>query len=325
MPRIRALVTAALLLAACRNESPPPAPPPAGGPEPPPAAAAAQDPAPAPKQTEEYRIVNPSLEPYPCGHLTILARDPETGDLGLVLLTGCPGGGGFMVAARAGAGLAVCGNYPDTTWPPRALELLAAGKRGDGLLQALLGEQPRPVAVQLGTMAADGSGDVYTGTNVRARDGASIEPDLILCGTGLVAPDVIDEAKQAFVAAAGLPLPERLLLALRPAVAIRERGSRTDAPGALMWSNRPVAAALIVLREGSGHDGRDDRLVDLRIDWSEDPLRALETAYANHLQAVLWPRLKLMQRDAADRDSPRYSATARWLARLRLRKGIGER
>src|SRR5688572_21579040 len=88
-------LAALLLLAACGPKAPPASGPAAPGP-------AAQDPAsqPAPQPasrpasqpaTRPEPYANPSGQPAAVAQITILLRDPQTGDLGAATVTSCPG------------------------------------------------------------------------------------------------------------------------------------------------------------------------------------------------------------------------------------------
>lgn len=312
-----------------RPDARPTAPAPDAPPGPP---AAPQDPVSTVPPSAETRpqeldrtIKNPSVEPFPCAHLTILARDATTGDLALGMLTGCPSGPGFMTAGKAGVGIAVCGNFPDSTWAQRAVEGLAAGKDGEQVLRELQKSVPMTAALQLGLLAADGRCWVFTGTNTLAMSADVTQQDLCVFGSGMVRPDLVALTRDAFLASDGLPLAERILLALREATTHHERNSTDTGPGALSWRNRPVAGALQLLRPESGHDGRSDRLIDLRLDWEPDIMRGLEAGYRNLLAAIVWPRLKLQQREIRDLQSPLYRSNVHWIERIRSRKELGER
>src|SRR5204862_8258858 len=81
-------------------------------------------------------------------------------------------------------------------------------------------------------------------------------------GNILVGEDVVHELARAFVEAEG-DLSDRLLAALVAG----------DAAGGDKRGRQ--SAALLVVREGGGYEGRNDRYVDLRVDDHLDPIAEL--------------------------------------------------
>jgi uncharacterized Ntn-hydrolase superfamily protein len=85
-------------------------------------------------------------------------------------------------------------------------------------------------------------------------------------GNILTGADVVDELARAFAETDG-DLCDRLLAAL-------EAG---DAAGGDRRGRQ--SAALLVVREGGGYEGRNDRYIDLRVDDHADPIRELRRIF----------------------------------------------
>jgi hypothetical protein len=64
--------------------------------------------------------------------------------------------------------------------------------------------------------------------------------------------------------------------------------------------------------------------VDLRVDFSDDPLRDLKGMYRVWCDAVLIPRLRAMLRRIGDVTGEDYKRQNRWLTRMRMRYELGE-
>lgn len=85
-------------------------------------------------------------------------------------------------------------------------------------------------------------------------------------GNILVGPEVLDEMGRAFQAAEG-ELADRMLAALVAG----------DAAGGDRRGRQ--SAALLVVRDGAGYDGRNDRYIDLRVDDHADPVAELARVF----------------------------------------------
>jgi uncharacterized Ntn-hydrolase superfamily protein len=101
-------------------------------------------------------------------------------------------------------------------------------------------------------------------------------------GNILVGPEVVDEMARAFRAAEG-ELVDRLLVAL----------AAGDAAGGDRRGRQ--SAALLVVRDGGGYDGRNDRYIDLRVDDHTDPVGELARVFAVYDDDYLIRNDRLME------------------------------
>jgi len=273
----------------------------------------------------EYRSTA-SVTAYVNG-FSILAHDPRTGDLGFAAVSGVPAAGAFMAGGDADIGIVAIGGKPNTAWRQRALDLLAAGKSPDDALAELVAD-PEGIDGKRQIVIIDKQGRtaLYTGNSVlgngvssftRSRGGCTI----MACQ---VKPDysTIDDMFTAFENSENLPLPERLLLALRAGWTSKRNGNAAT-HGSQIMAKPATAAALLVFRPHAGYDDADDRLVDVRVDLSSNAVPRLIRAYHAWTQAVLGPRLLELQR-RLDPKVPIYQLNLQWSKRIRRRVPLGE-
>ena len=193
---------------------------------------------------------------------SIVARDPETGQMGVAVQSHWYSVGPLVAWAEAGVGAVATQSFVDPAYGPLGLDLMRAGKSADEALQALLAADPHPDVRQVAMVDARGNTAAWTGENAIIEaghlegDGFSVQANLMRKET--VWPAMAD----AFRSAKG-DLAERLLAALEAAQ--REGG---DIRG------KQSAALLIVRGESTGRSWVD-RLVDLRVEDSPEPLAEL--------------------------------------------------
>ncbi len=198
----------------------------------------------------------------PVATFSIVARDPDSGDLGVATASKFLAVGAVVPYAVAGVGAVATQSYANTSYGPRTIAALRAGMPLELVQRAFATRDPDHGQRQYGLVDAAGRALSFTGDGChpwaggRAGDGYAVQGNL------LVGPEVIDALEATFLAEPG-ELPERLLAAL--AAADRAGG---DARGR-------QAAALLVVREAGGYGGHDDRMVDLRVDDDPDPVPRL--------------------------------------------------
>lgn len=193
---------------------------------------------------------------------SIVARDPETGRLGVAVQSHWFSVGPLVPWAEAGAGAVATQSFVDPGYGPLALELLRAGKTAQEALRGLLAADPHPEVRQVAIVDARGNVAVHTGEKAiaaaghRTGNGYSVQANLMLN------PTVPDAMARAFEGAKG-DLADRLLAALEAAQA--EGG---DIRGA------QSAAILIVDGRPSGRPWAD-RIFDLRVEDHPSPVQEL--------------------------------------------------
>jgi uncharacterized Ntn-hydrolase superfamily protein len=206
---------------------------------------------------------------------SIVARDPDTGDLGVAVASKFLAVGSAVPWARAGVGAIATQAYANLRYGPDGLALLAEGRPSAEVVERLTGADRARAHRQLGVVGADGSAATYTGTSCMEWAGGRTAESVAVQGNILVGPAVVDATLETYLVTAGR-FTDRLLAALK---------AGDDAGGD---SRGRQAAAVLVVRAGAGYLGGDDRLADLRVDDHPDPVGELIRLRALH--ALMWDR-----------------------------------
>jgi uncharacterized Ntn-hydrolase superfamily protein len=193
------------------------------------------------------------------GTYSVVARDPETGELGVAVQSHWFSVGSIVGWARAGVGAVATQSIAEPAYGPRLLDRLAAGEvPGEALAAELTADELAPYR-QVAVVDAAGGVAVHSGDGCMphaghiAGDGFSAQANL------MASPAVWPAMATTYEATAG-PLARRLLAALDAAEA--EGG---DVRG------RQSAALLVVPAAGEGWR----TTVELRVDDAVDPLAEL--------------------------------------------------
>jgi uncharacterized Ntn-hydrolase superfamily protein len=193
---------------------------------------------------------------------SIVGFDPETGDLGVAVASKFLAVGSVVPWAEAGVGAIATQAYANVTYGPEGLDLMDSGKDANQALDLLLkGDEDRQER-QVGIVDAAGRSATFTGKDCNAWAGGKAGKFYACQGNILVGEETVEAMADAFQQAEG-ELAERLLAALR---AGEEAGG--DSRG-------KQSAAILVVREGGGYLGLNDRYVDLRVDDHTDPVGKL--------------------------------------------------
>jgi uncharacterized Ntn-hydrolase superfamily protein len=175
---------------------------------------------------------------------SIVARDPESGDLGVGVQTGAFGVGRGVPWARAGVGAVATQAFTERSFGPLGLDLLDAGRTPDQALAALVASDADADVRQLGIVDAEGRTAVHTGARCIPHAGSADGDGFTAQGNMLASPDVWPAMAEAYATAPESTLARRLLAALDAAEAAGGdfRGPQSAAllvvpadPGAPPW------------------------------------------------------------------------------------------
>jgi uncharacterized Ntn-hydrolase superfamily protein len=219
--------------------------------------------------------------------------------------------GSLVSWAEAGVGAVATQSVVEPAYGPRGLELLRDGESAPAALHMLLAHDPQEPARQVAIVDRGGRVAVHTGTLCIAHAGHAVGEQVSAQANIMERDTVPDAMVQAYSAAFGEPLAERLLRALEAAEA--EGG---DLRG------RQSAALVVVAARASGNPV-EDRPVDLRVDDHRDPvaelrrLVGLQDAYAradagDQLAAAGDVDGSLAEYEAAHRSQPDNVELAFW-------------
>ena len=205
---------------------------------------------------------------------SIVARDTDSGQLGVAAQSCYFALGSVLPWARAGVGAVATQSMVDPAYGPRCLELLAEGvPAAEALAQVRAGDEGREVR-QVGLVDAGGDVASFTGSLCIDHLGHARGEGYSAQANMMAGPGVCEAMAGAFESSSG-PLAPRLVAAL-----VAAEGKGGDARG-------QMSAALIVV-EGERHpDPWQGVLTDVRVDHHPDPLgelaRLVEAAEAYHL------------------------------------------
>lgn len=214
-----------------------------------------------------------TLRGRPVHTYSIVALDPETGQLGVAVQSHWFSVGPLVPWAEPGVGAVATQSFVDVSYGPLGLEMMKAGKTASQALAALVLADEHPEVRQVAMIDAAGNVAAHTGEGAiraaghRTGENYSVQANLMLSGT------VPAAMARAFEASRG-DLAERLLVALEAAQA--EGG---DIRG------KQSAAILVVAGERVSQPWQG-RLFDLRVEDHPEPvaelrrLVALARAYA---------------------------------------------
>ena len=193
---------------------------------------------------------------------SIAAFDPETGSLGVAVQSKFLAVGSVVPWARAGAGAVATQAMANYNYGPRGLDLMAEGRTAEETVEALTSSDEGRDHRQLGVVDAQGRTATYTGAECFDWAGGVTGEHYAAQGNILVGHETVDAMARAYEGIGG-DLAARLLAAL---------GAGQEAGGD---SRGEQSAALLVVREGGGYGGDNDRVIDLRVDDHPHPIREL--------------------------------------------------
>jgi uncharacterized Ntn-hydrolase superfamily protein len=218
-----------------------------------------------------------SIPIRPVHTFSIVARDPNTGELGVAVQSHWFSVGPIVAWAEAGVGAVATQSFVDPSYGKLGLDLMRAGKSAPDTLRALLaGDEGREVR-QVAMIDATGRVDAWTGKNDIQAAGHIVGKNYSVQANLMLNDKVWPAMSAAFENTKG-DLAERMLASLDAAQAVGGdiRGKQS--------------AALIVVTGKPTGQAWKDRVFDLRVDDSPDPLSELrrlvklQRAY-NHMNA----------------------------------------
>ncbi len=200
---------------------------------------------------------------------SIVARDPQAGELGIAVESKFPAVGAVVPWAKAGVGAIATQSWANTSYGPRGLELLASGLSAAETLTRLTSEDEARASRQVGIIAINGEPATYTGDECFPWAGGHTGEHYTCQGNILVSEETVLSMARAFEQATG-HLSDRLVEALAAGQA-----AGGDSRG-------QQSAALLVVRAGGGYGGFNDRFIDLRVDDHPHPIDELRRILQLH-------------------------------------------
>lgn len=197
---------------------------------------------------------------------SIVARDPDTGELGVAVQSHWFSVGSIVTWARPGVGAVATQANADPGYGPQLLDLLSRGVHAEQALATLVANDPGGHSRQVAVV--DGAGHVaaHTGSSAMAYAG-HVTGAGVSCQANIMASERVWPAMLEAFSVAGGSLTSRLLSALDAAE--REGG---DLRG------RQSAAILVVAADAEAWE----TVVSLRVEDHPEPLAELRRLVALH-------------------------------------------
>jgi len=209
----------------------------------------------------------PALRPVHT--FSIVARDPVTGDMGVAVQSHWFAVGAEVIYGEAGVGVVATQSFIDPAYGPLGLDLMRAGKTAPEALRGLLAADPYADARQVAMLDAQGHVASHTGKNCIAAAGNQVGKDYSTQANIMGKATVWPAMGQAFESAHG-DLIDRLMAAL-------EAGQREGGD----IRGKQSAAILVVRAKSTGRPWAD-KIVDLRVDDSDEPIAELKRLVRYH-------------------------------------------
>jgi uncharacterized Ntn-hydrolase superfamily protein len=184
---------------------------------------------------------------------SIVAADPEAGDWGIAVASRFPCVGAVVPWAKAGVGAVATQSWANTSFGPEGLRLMGEGVPAEEAMRQLLAMDEGREDRQVGFVDAAGRAATFTGSTCMSWAGGATGRGFAAQGNILAGEAVVSELLRVFSETEG-DLCDRLLAGLLAG----------DAAGGDRRGRQ--SAALLVVREGGGYEGWNDRYIDLRVD-----------------------------------------------------------
>jgi uncharacterized Ntn-hydrolase superfamily protein len=190
---------------------------------------------------------------------SIVARDKDTGELGVAVQSHYFQVGPVVPWVLAGVGAVATQSHVNVSFGPLGLELMRSGYAPEQALKALLAGDTTPEMRQVALVDAAGNVAAHTGARCipaaghRTGDGFS-------CQANLMEKDTVWGAMFEAYTSTRAPLAERMLAALDAA----------EAEGGDIRGQQ--SAAMVVVRGDPSGRSWEDRVIDIRVEDSREPL-----------------------------------------------------
>lgn len=200
---------------------------------------------------------------------SIVAYDPQAQEWGVAVQSKFLAVGAVVPWAQAGVGAVATQSYCNTSFGPKGLALMAQGLSAQEALDRLVAEDEGRARRQVGMIDALGRAATFTGEECHPWAGGLIGTHYAVQGNILVSGATVEAMARAFEDAQG-ELADRLVAALAGGQAAGgdRRGKQS--------------ASVLVVREGGGYGGFNDRYLDLRVDDDPEPIERLKALVDLH-------------------------------------------
>jgi uncharacterized Ntn-hydrolase superfamily protein len=198
---------------------------------------------------------------------SLAARDPKTGMFGIGIATSAVAVGNRCPWVRAGIGAVTTQHRTDTRAGPIGIDLLSKGCSAQETVNILASTNDFPQERQFAAVDKEGRVAFFNGPEIECIHAGYTGDACVSTGNFIANTDVPRAMVEAYEAATDLVFAERLLAAV-------------DAGLAAGGETKPIMSAALLIA-----DRETWPLVDLRVDWAENPhleLRRIWDFYEPH-------------------------------------------
>jgi len=212
----------------------------------------------------QYNKEHPLVHTY-----SIVAYDPETGDLGVAVQSHWFSVGTVVTWAEAGVGAIATQSFSNPAFGPQGLALLKTGLNAEQVLEALIKSDEGEAYRQLGIVDASGLAASHTGAKNIPAAGHLVGENFAVQANLMDNDKVWPAMAEAYKNAKG-PLAERLIVALEAAQAAGGDIRGKQSAAVLVVSGQPTGKLWL------------DRKVDIRVDDHAEPLLEIRRLWEVH-------------------------------------------
>ncbi len=200
---------------------------------------------------------------------SIVARDPETGEMGVAVQSHWFSVGSIVTWGEAGVGVVATQSFVNPSFGPRGLEMLKSGMTAQQVVDSLIASDEGRDVRQLAILDVHGNVAAYTGKNCIPAAGQIVGDNYSVQANLMLNDKVWPAMSEAFENTEG-PLAERMIAALEAA---------QNAGGDIRGKQ---SAAILVVKGKSTGKVWEDRLIDLRVEDSPEPIKELKRLLKVH-------------------------------------------
>ena len=200
---------------------------------------------------------------------SIVARDPETGEMGVAVQSHWFSVGTTVTWGEAGVGVVATQSFVNYSFGPNGLKLMSQGMSAPDVLDKMIAEDEGRDFRQLAVLDVNGNVKSYTGAKCVEAAGNIMGDNFSVQANMMLNDKVWGAMAEAFKTTKG-PLAERMVAALEAAQNVGGdiRGKQS--------------AALLVVRGKATGKSWEDRLIDLRVDDSPEPVKEIKRLLKVH-------------------------------------------
>ncbi|MFX1365048.1 MAG: DUF1028 domain-containing protein [Promethearchaeota archaeon] len=194
---------------------------------------------------------------------SIVARDPQTGEMGVGVQSHWFSVGSVVSWGEAGIGVVATQSFVNKSFGLRGLDLLKKGKTPQEAIEILLSDDEGRDVRQVSILDTQGRVATHTGSKCIKHAGHKLGNNFSVQANLMLSDKVWPVMAEVYEKSENLPLPERIIKSLEAAESV----------GGDMRGKQ--SAALLIVAGESTENKWEDPLIDLRVEDHIEPLKEL--------------------------------------------------